>query len=67
MLDFPNSPSVGQLFPSSNPLWRWDGSEWAPYALYVPSGLSAKQRVFTTVGSQSLSGEIMQDCIVFSA
>jgi hypothetical protein len=31
-LDFPNSPTVGQLFPSppvaGTPVWRWDGTEW---------------------------------------
>jgi hypothetical protein len=39
-LDFPNSPTVGQTFPSPPqsgvPLWVWDGSEWAPY--YSASG-----------------------------
>jgi hypothetical protein len=33
-LDFPNVPTVGQIFPSPAiagvPLWRWDGTEWAP-------------------------------------
>jgi hypothetical protein len=34
MLDFPNSPTIGQTFPSPSiagvPIWRWDGNEWAP-------------------------------------
>jgi hypothetical protein len=33
-LDFPNSPTIGQLFPSPPtagvPVWQWDGNEWAP-------------------------------------
>jgi hypothetical protein len=33
-LDFPNSPTVGQIFPSpaiaNVPQWQWDGTEWAP-------------------------------------
>src|SRR6516164_7776698 len=33
-LDFPNSPSVGQLFPNPPqtgvPVWKWDGTEWVP-------------------------------------
>jgi hypothetical protein len=41
-LDFPNSPTVGQTFPSPPqsgvPVWRWDGNEWAPQA--SPSLLS---------------------------
>ena len=34
MLDFPNAPTVGQVYPSPAvagvPQWRWDGSEWVP-------------------------------------
>src|SRR6516225_9143217 len=34
MLDFPNSPSIGNLFPSTpaanTPVWQWDGTAWQP-------------------------------------
>jgi hypothetical protein len=36
MLDFPNSPAVGQLFPSPRvvdvPVWQWNGVTWRPTA-----------------------------------
>jgi hypothetical protein len=39
-LDFPNSPTIGQTFPSPPqsgvPLWVWDGNQWGPY--YSASG-----------------------------
>ena len=28
MLDFPNSPTIGQTFTVSNATWTWDGSKW---------------------------------------
>jgi len=34
MLDFPNSPTIGQLFPATPitniPVWQWDGTSWEP-------------------------------------
>ena len=34
MLDFPNSPTIGQLFPvtpiANTPVWQWDGTSWEP-------------------------------------
>ena len=34
MLDFPNSPTIGQLFPATpianTPVWQWDGTSWEP-------------------------------------
>lgn len=28
-LDFPDSPTIGDIFGSSGVLWRWDGTRWA--------------------------------------
>jgi hypothetical protein len=28
MIDFPNGPTVGQLFSASGMQWRWDGTKW---------------------------------------
>jgi hypothetical protein len=53
MYDFPSSPSVGQLFPTTSPMWQWDGEKWVAYSSQVPVGLSAKYRVFSTIGAQS--------------
>ena len=31
-LDFPDTPTVGQLYGSSGTVWRWDGARWASTA-----------------------------------
>jgi|SRR5215471_1897901 len=33
MLDFPNSPTLGQLFTSGALTWRWDGTKWVAATL----------------------------------
>lgn len=35
-IDFPNSPTVGQLFSVGNTTWRWDGSFWTGIGNVVP-------------------------------
>lgn len=27
-LDFPSSPSLGQVYTAANKSWTWDGSKW---------------------------------------
>jgi hypothetical protein len=55
-LDFPNSPTVGQLFPSPPtagvPVWKWDGTEWVP----VASGGSASPKILASGRFQINSG-----------
>lgn len=34
MLDFPATPTVGQIYQR----WRWDGAKWQSYTTPVPSG-----------------------------
>jgi len=50
-LDFPNSPTVGQIFPSPAqpgvPQWKWDGAEWVLSA-QAGSPFGVKHRVFTS-------------------
>lgn len=39
MLDFPNSPTIGQVFASGSASWVWDGVKWktgGSSALYMP-------------------------------
>ena len=31
MIDFPSSPSVGQIFTAAGASWRWDGTKWVAY------------------------------------
>jgi hypothetical protein len=31
MIDFPSSPSVGQIFTAAGASWRWDGAKWVAY------------------------------------
>ena len=50
MLDFPNSPTVGQIYPSPAtagiPQWRWDGAEWVPYTSFLTANMQVKRRLF---------------------
>jgi len=32
-IDFPNSPTVGQIFTSGSFSWRWDGTRWVSVAM----------------------------------
>lgn len=58
-LDFPSSPTTGQLYPSpavaGAPVWKWDGSEWV---LNTGNGATAfSQFEYTaTAGQTSFSG-----------
>jgi hypothetical protein len=57
MLDFPSSPSIGQVYPSPAiagvPQWRWDGAEWVANAIGALALTGAKIRVFASVGAQT--------------
>lgn len=33
MIDFPNSPTIGQKYTAANKTWEWDGAAW----IYVPT------------------------------
>jgi hypothetical protein len=44
-IDFPNSPTTGQIFQS----WKWDGEKWQ--ALVVAHGIFVKQRYFASSGT----------------
>ena len=38
-LDFPNSPAIGDLYPTSgSPQWKWDGTKWVAGGGSVPTG-----------------------------
>jgi len=40
MIDFPNSPTLNQIFTAVGASWQWDGTKWVPYgAGALPSGV----------------------------
>jgi hypothetical protein len=59
-LDFPNSPTTGQVFPSppisGTPVWQWNGSQW----VIVPSvaGLIPGQIPGTTTNDNAAAGNV---------
>ena len=40
MIDFPASPTVGQVFTSGAQSWTWDGTKWLPSGNSVMPPLS---------------------------
>lgn len=48
MLDFPNAPTVGQIF-GSGPAWRWDGTKWAATSLLPGFGTPVSVTGSTTL------------------
>jgi len=41
MIDFPNTPTNGQVFNSGLSYWRWDGAKWASYLPASTADISA--------------------------
>jgi hypothetical protein len=52
MLDFPNSPSVGQTFVSGNTTWTWDGTKW------VAAGTSGASSIYLPLTGGTLTGPL---------
>ena len=52
MLDFPNSPSVGQVFTSGNSSWLWDGTKW------VAAGSSGAGSIYLPLTGGTLTGPL---------
>ena len=40
-IDFPNSPTVGQLFTVGSITWQWDGTVWRSQGTVVPGPAGA--------------------------
>lgn len=57
MIDFPNAPTVGQVFTAAGGTWTWDGVKWTPSgvsASYLPlAGGTMTGPVALTAGSTS--------------
>jgi hypothetical protein len=63
MIDFPNSPTTGQIFSSAGTQWKWDGTKWvvvsptpSVVAVYVsdtpPANPIVGQQWWDSVGAQ---------------
>jgi hypothetical protein len=43
-LDFPNSPTIGQTYPSPPlvgvPVYTWDGAKWSTQGVYIDNKVS---------------------------
>jgi hypothetical protein len=52
MLDFPNSPSVGQTFVSGNTTWTWDGTKW------LAAGTSGASSIYLPLAGGTLTGPL---------
>jgi len=62
MIDFPNSPTVGQMFSAAGVTWTWDGVKWAnvsaatPYLPLVGGTLSGP--LVTQIAPQAVLGSL---------
>jgi hypothetical protein len=46
MINFPNAPTVGQVFTSGSQSWIWDGTKWVANGIYVgPPQYSSDNRI----------------------
>jgi hypothetical protein len=52
MLDFPNSPSVGQTFTSGGATWTWDGTKW------VAAGTTGASSIYLPLTGGTLTGPL---------
>lgn len=59
MLDFPDSPTVGQIFTSGGSSWHWDGVKWLSNAGgggYLPLSGGTVSGPLTVTGATTLQG-----------
>jgi hypothetical protein len=55
MIDFPASPSIGQIFTSAGVSWKWNGTKWTTYftgsaSLIAAAVVPLVTAAFTTPG-----------------
>jgi hypothetical protein len=55
MIDFPNSPTVGQVFTSGAASWSWDGTKW------IGGGVNARYIVACFVSGLLTASQILLD------
>src|SRR5262252_4665441 len=50
-IDFPNSPTVGQVFTVGNVAWSWDGTKWVASTIATPLPVSSGGTGANTAGA----------------
>jgi hypothetical protein len=58
MIDFPNSPTLGQIFSAAGANWRWDGVKWVYY-----SAGGSSITVSDTPPVSPTAGSMWWDCV----
>ena len=55
-IDFPNSPSVNDLFTSGSTTWKWDGTVWKVIRDFAPTGATGPTGPTGSVGNTGPTG-----------
>jgi len=55
-IDFPNSPSVNDLFTSGSTSWKWDGTVWKVVRDFAPTGATGPTGNTGAVGNTGATG-----------
>lgn len=55
-IDFPNSPSVNDLFTSGSTTWKWDGTVWKVVRDFAPTGATGPTGPTGSVGNTGPTG-----------
>lgn len=56
MIDFPNSPTIGQIFTSGDKSWQWDGQKWEAISSPGPTGATGPIGATGAVGATGTTG-----------
>ena len=56
MIDFPNNPSIGQIYSFNDKSWQWDGVKWVAITSSGPTGATGATGVNGPIGSTGETG-----------
>lgn len=56
MIDFPDSPTLNQVFTAGAKTWQWDGTKWAGIATTGPQGPAGPKGDTGDVGPMGPAG-----------
>jgi hypothetical protein len=60
MINYPDSPTIGQIFTSGGESWKWDGTKWATISTTVPQYVATCQ-IGATPPTTPLVGDLWWD------